>query len=167
LAGKLVCQQKGTSILPVTAVAIAVTPDGTVFSAGVAEAYGGVASYKAGKFVTKYDYESGFGSSAFAVAVDDSYVYIGTGVGVFRTRIGDESYNRTPIIKGSVYGLSLRSGELYVSDTAANKIRIFSMATMKEIRSFPAPRPGPLAVSADGWVWVIQSKPGEEPFAMD
>jgi hypothetical protein len=92
---------------------------------------------------------------------------IGTGVGVFRTRIGDESYNRTPIIKGSVYGLSLRSGELYVSDTAANEIRIFSTATMKEIRSFPAPRPGPLAVSADGRVWVIQGKPGEEPFAMD
>jgi hypothetical protein len=158
--------KKGHQFVPVTAVAIAVTPDGTVFSAGVAEAYGGVASYKAGKFVTKYDYESGFGSSAFAVAVDDSYVYIGTGVGVFRTRIGDESYNRTPIIKGSVYGLSLRSGELYVSDTAANKIRIFSTATMKEIRSFPAPRPGPLAVSADGRVWVIQGKPGEEPFAM-
>ena len=86
--------------MPVTAIAIAVTPDGTVFSAGVAEGYGGVASYKDGKFVTKYDYDSGFGSSASAVAVDDSYVYIGTGVGLFRTRLGDEAYNRTPITGG-------------------------------------------------------------------
>ncbi len=90
-------RDKGHQSVPVTAIAIAVTPDGTVFSAGVAEGYGGVASYKDGKFVTKYDYDSGFGSSASAVAADDAYVYIGTGVGLFRTRLGDEAYNRTPI----------------------------------------------------------------------
>jgi hypothetical protein len=156
--------QRGHEFVPVTAVAIAVRPDGTVFSAGVAEAYGGVASYKAGEFVTKYDYDSGFGSSAFAVAVDDSYVYIGTGVGVFRTRLGDESYNRTPVIRGSVYGLALRAGELYVSDTAAGRIRVFSTAAMKQIPSFTAPCPGPLAVGAGGRIWVIQGKPGTEPF---
>lgn len=50
--------------MPVNVSAITVTPDGTVFTAGVAESYGGVASYKAGQFVTKYDYDSGFGSSA-------------------------------------------------------------------------------------------------------
>jgi hypothetical protein len=156
--------RRGHQFVPVTAVAIAATPDGTVFSAGVAEAYGGVASYKGGKFVTKYDYDSGFGSSAFAVAVDESYVYIGTGVGVFRTRLGDESYNRTPVIKASVHGLALHAGELYVSDTDAGRIRVFSTASMKEIRSFAAPCPGPLAVGADGRIWVIQGKAGREPF---
>ena len=65
--------------MPVNVCGIGVTPDGTVFSAGVAEGYGGVASYKDGEFVTKYDYDSGFGSSASAVAADDEYVYIGTG----------------------------------------------------------------------------------------
>jgi hypothetical protein len=150
--------------VPVTAIAIAVTPDGTVFSAGVAEGYGGVASYKAGKFVTKYDYDSGFGSSASAVAVDDSYVYIGTGVGLFRTRLGDEAYNRTPITGGSIHGLALRAAELHLSDSAAGKIRVLATATMTEVRSFAAPSPGPIAVGAGGQIWVVQGKPGKEPF---
>ncbi len=156
--------QKGHQSVPVTAIAIAVTPDGTVFSAGVAEGYGGVASYKAGKFITKYDYDSGFGSSASAVAVDDSYVYIGTGVGLFRTRLGDEAYNRTPSTSGSIHGLALRNGELYLSDAQAGRVRVLDTATMKEVRSFAAPSPGPIAVGADGQIWVVQGKLGEEPF---
>ncbi len=155
--------QKGHESVPVTAIAIAVTPDGTVFSAGVAEGYGGVASYKAGKFITKYDYDSGFGSSASAVAVDDSYVYIGTGVGLFRTRLGDESYNRTPVTGGNIHGLFLRGGELYVSDSAVGKIRVLATATMKEVRAFSAPMPGQIAVGADERIWAIQGKPGKEP----
>lgn len=157
-------QQKGHHSVPVTANALAVTPDGTVFSAGVAEGYGGVASYKDGRFITKYDYDSGFGSSASAVAVDGSFVYIGTGVGLFRTQHGDESYNRTPITDGDIRGLALRDGELYLSDYAAGKIRVLSTATMKEVRAFGAQSPGPVAVGADGRVWVIQGKPGKEPF---
>ena len=157
-------RDKGHHSVPVTAIAITVAPDGTVFSAGVAEGYGGVASYKDGKFVTKYDYDSGFGSSASAVAVDDTYVYIGTGVGLFRTRLGDEANNRTPITGGSIHGLALRDGELYLSDSKVGKIRVLATATMKEIRSFAAPSPGQVAVGADGRVWVIQGKPGKEPF---
>jgi hypothetical protein len=157
-------RDKGHHSVPVNIAGIAVTPDGTVFSAGVAEGYGGVASYKDGQFVTKYDYDSGFGSSASAVAVDDSYVYIGTGVGLFRTRRGDESYNRTPITGGKISGLALFDGELYLSDSAAGKIRVLATATMKEVRSFAAPRPGTIAVGANSRVWVIQGKPGEEAF---
>ena len=156
--------QKGHQSVPVTAIAIAVTSDGTVYSAGVAEGYGGVASYKDGTFVAKYDYDSGFGSSASAVAVDDSYVYIGTGVGLFRSRIGDEAYNRTPISGGSIHGLALRSGELYLSDSKAARIRVLETATMNEVRGFAAPNPGSMAVGADGRIWVIQGKSGKEPF---
>jgi hypothetical protein len=156
--------QKGHQSVPVTAIAIAVTPDGTVFSAGVAEGYGGVASYKDGKFVTKYDYDSGFGSSASAVAVDDMYVYIGTGAGLFRTRLGDEANNRTPITGGSIHGLALRDGELYLSDSKAGKIRVLATATMKEVRFFAVPSPGAVAAGTDGRIWVIQGKSGAEPF---
>ena len=95
---------QGHQSVPVSVCGIGVTPDGTVFSAGVAEGYGGVASYKDGRFVTKYDYDSGFGSSASAVAADDEYVYIGTAVGLFRTRRGDEGYNRTPAVRGQYPG---------------------------------------------------------------
>jgi len=158
------CQAKGHHSVPVNVSGIAVTPDGTVFSSGVAEGYGGVASYKDGKFVTRYDYDSGFGSSSSAVAADDDYVYIGTGVGLFRTRLGDESYNRTTITKGDIQGLFLRNGELYVSDAAAGRIRVMSTATMMEVRSFAVSRPGTLTVGADGRIWVIQGKDGKEPF---
>lgn len=157
-------RKQGHQWVPVNVCSIAVTSDGTVFSAGVAEGEGGVASYKDGEFVTKYDYDSGFGSSASAVAADDAYVYIGTAAGLFRTRRGDESYNRTPVTKGNILGLALRDGELYLSDYDAGKVRVLATATMKEVRSFPAPSPGPLTVGADGRVWVIQGKPAKEPY---
>ncbi len=157
-------RQQGHQWVPVNVCGIGVTPDGTVFSAGVAEGEGGVASYKGGEFVTKYDYESGFGSSASAVAADDAYVYIGTTAGLFRTRRGDESYNRTPIAKGNILGLAFREGELFLSDYDAGKIRVLVTSTMQEVRSFPAPSPGPITVGAEGTVWVIQGKPAKEPY---
>ena len=156
--------EKGHQSVPVNVCGICVTPDGTVFSAGVSEAFGGVGSYKAGRFVTKYDYDSGFGSSASSVAADDNYVYIGTGAGLFRTRRDDTTYNRTPIFKGNIHGLALRGGELYLSDFDSGKVRVLATATMKEIRALAAQSPGPLAVEADGRVWVIQGKPAKEPY---
>jgi len=156
--------EQGHQWVPVNVCGICVTPDGTVFSAGVSEAYGGVASYKDGRFVSKYDYDSGFGSSASAVAADDSYVYIGTGAGLFRTRRGDPAYNRTPLLKCNIHGLALRGGELYLSDYDAGMVRVLATATMEQVRAFPAVRPGPLAVDADGRVWVIQGRPAAEPY---
>ena len=157
-------RDKGHQSVPVNISGMAVTPDGTVFTSGVAEGYGGVASYKDGRFVTKYDYDSGFGSSSSTVAADDSYIYIGTGIGLFRTRRGDESYNRLPITGGDIKGLALKGGELYMSDFATGKIRVLAMATMKEVRAFSAPSPGPVAIGADGRIWVIQGTSGREPF---
>ncbi len=156
--------EKGHESVPVNVCGIGVTLDGTVYSAGVSEAFGGVASYKDGRFVTKYDYDSGWGSSSSAVVADDDYVYIGTGVGLFRTRIQDTAYNKTAILKGNFHGLALRDGKLYISDYDAGKVRVLSTATMKEVRSFAAANPGPLAVGADGRVWVIEGKPAPEPY---
>ena len=156
--------ENGHESVPVNVCGIGVTLDGTVYSAGVSEAFGGVASYKDGKFVTKYDYDSGWGSSSSAVVADDDYVYIGTGVGLFRTRIQDTAYNKTAILKGNFHGLALRDGELSISDYDAGKVRVLSTATMKEVRSFAAANPGPLAVGADGRVWVIEGKPAPEPY---
>ena len=156
--------EQGHQSVPVNVCGICVTPDGTVFSAGVSEAFGGVGSYKDGRFVTKYDYDSGFGSSASSVAADDKYVYIGTEVGLFRTRRDDSAYNRTPIVKGNLHGLAIHDGELYLSDYDAGKIRVLATATMTEARAIPVLRPGPLAVGADGRVWVIQGKSSKEPY---
>ncbi len=155
---------QGHQWVPVNVCGIAVTADGTVFSAGVAESGGGVGSYKNGQFAGKYDYDSGWGSSSFAVAADDTYVYIGTGAGLFRTRRGDEGYNRTPIMVGDIQGLALRDGELHVSDYGAGKVRVLATATMKEVRAFSVSSPGPLAVGPDGRVWVIRGRPAKEPY---
>ena len=154
----------GHQSAPVNVCGIGVTPDGTVYSAGVSEAFGGVASYKDGKFVTKYDYDSGWGSSSSAVVADDMFVYIGTGAGLFRTRIGDTDYNRTAIRKGNFQGLALRDGELYISDYDAGKVRVLAKATLIELRAFSAAKPGPLAVGVDGRIWVIEGKPAKEPY---
>ncbi len=35
---------------------------------------------------------------------------------------------------------------------------------IQEVRSFPAPSPGPITVGAEGMVWVIQGKPAKEPY---
>jgi hypothetical protein len=157
-------RSQGHHFVPVTAVSICATQDGTVFSAGVAEGYGGVASYKDGQFVTKYDYDSGFGSSAAAVAADTKFVYIGTEVGLFRTRLGDESINRERVINGNICGLAIHDQELFVSDYSAGKIRVLETTTMSEVRSFNASKPGPLTVASDGRVWVIQGKAAKEPY---
>ncbi|MDG3004374.1 hypothetical protein [Paludisphaera mucosa] len=157
--------EAGHQSVPVNVCGIGVTPDGTVYSAGVSEAFGGVASYKNGAFVTKYDYDSGWGSSSSAVVADDEFVYIGTGAGLFRSRIGDAAYNKTPILKGNFHGLAIRDDELYVSDYDAEKVRVLATATMKEVRTFAAPLPGPLAVGGDGRVWMIEGKPAKEPYA--
>lgn len=156
--------EKGHQFVPVNVCGIGVTADGTVFSAGVSEAFGGVASYKQGQFVTKYDYDSGWGSSSTSVVADADFVYIGTSAGLFRTRRGDTSYNKTPVLKGDFQGLALRNGELYVSDFGSHRVRVLSTATMKEVRSFSAVKPGPLAVGSDGRVWLIQGKPAKEPY---
>jgi hypothetical protein len=67
-------------------------------------------------------------------------------------------------MKGNLHGLAIHDRELYLSDYDAGKIRVLATATMTETRAIPVPRPGPLAVGADGRVWVIQGKPSKEPY---
>jgi hypothetical protein len=152
-------KQKGHYFVPVNISALAASADGTVFSSGCAEGYGGVGSYKDGKFVTKYDYSCGFASSSNAIAADDTYVYIGTAVGLFRTRRGQEGQNHSTIVGGAINGLAIRGGELYVSQ-ASGEIQVYSTETMKPLRSFDAGHPGQIAVGADGRVWTVQGNDG-------
>ena len=113
--------EKDHQSVPVNVCGIGVAPDGTVYSAGVSEAFGGVASYKDGKFVTKYDYDSGWGSSSSAVVADDDYVYIGSGAGLFRTRVGDTAYNRTASSKDSFTAWRFATGSFTSAITTLGK----------------------------------------------
>ncbi|MEA5583397.1 hypothetical protein VB620_18875 [Nodularia harveyana UHCC-0300] len=58
--------------------------------------------------------------------------------------------------KSEVTGLATRGNELYVSDNAANLLRVYNTETMEEIRSFTVNNPGGIAVNKQGILWIIQ-----------
>ncbi|WP_017656212.1 hypothetical protein [Fortiea contorta] len=79
---------------------------------------------------------------------------------------GGNGWDKSMLIistKSEVTGLATAGKELYVSDFAANKIRVFHPDSMKEIRSFSVTRPGVITVDKQANLWVIQRKTGKEP----
>ena len=56
-----------------------------------------------------------------------------------------------------ISGLAHHDGKLYVSDPAANQIRIYDSATMSSLGNFPVTRPGPLTVDGQSNLWIIES----------
>ncbi|RCJ33569.1 hypothetical protein A6770_18100 [Nostoc minutum NIES-26] len=65
--------------------------------------------------------------------------------------------------KSEVTGLATAENELYVSDAASDRIRVYNTDTMKELRSFSVARPGALAIDQQKNLWIIQSKNGSNP----
>jgi hypothetical protein len=143
---------------------VAVAPDGTVFTAGYAEWGGGGASYKDGLFAGRYDgFGTGFGSPVDAVAADANWVYFGGSNGIQRyARGGGGTPNQSLLPKTIITGLAVSHGSLYASDYSNNKIHVFALDTLKETASFPAVRPGKIAVDHTGQVWVIQLSPSTQ-----
>lgn len=75
-------------------------------------------------------------------------------------------YDRSMLIvstKGEITGLATSGNELYVSDSADNKIRVYNSETLDEIRSFSFSNPGQISVDRQGNLWIIQSKKGSNP----
>ena len=56
-------------------------------------------------------------------------------------------------------GLAVSDGELFVSDPLGNRIVVFATADLHQIREFPFPHPGRIAIdsTADHALWVIDS----------
>jgi hypothetical protein len=65
--------------------------------------------------------------------------------------------------KGEITGLATSGNELYVSDSADNKIRVYNSETGAEIRSFSFTNPGQISVDRQGNLWIIQPKKGSNP----
>lgn len=65
--------------------------------------------------------------------------------------------------QSGVTGLATRGNELYVSDFAANRLRVYDTETMKELRSFNVASPGGIAVDKQENLWIIHSKNGSNP----
>ncbi|WP_298914460.1 hypothetical protein [uncultured Nostoc sp.] len=65
--------------------------------------------------------------------------------------------------KSEITGLATVENELYVSDFAANQIRVYDPDTMKELRSFTVANPGAITIDPQKNLWIIQSKNGGNP----
>ncbi|MBD2682081.1 MULTISPECIES: hypothetical protein [Nostoc] len=79
---------------------------------------------------------------------------------------GGRGWDKSMLIvsnKSEVTGLAIVGSELYVSDSAANRIRVFDTETMKEIRGFSVANPGAIAVDKQKNLWIIQNKNGGNP----
>ncbi len=59
--------------------------------------------------------------------------------------------------KDEITGLATVGKELFVSDSAANKVRVYDTETMQELRSFDLATPGNIAVDRTGNLWIIQN----------
>ncbi len=59
--------------------------------------------------------------------------------------------------KDELTGLATVGRELFVSDNAANKVRIYDTETMQELRSFNLTKPGNIAIDKTGNLWIIQN----------
>ncbi|MGF1675668.1 MAG: hypothetical protein ACFCUV_18575, partial [Rivularia sp. (in: cyanobacteria)] len=57
-----------------------------------------------------------------------------------------------------VTGLATVGSELFVSDSATNKVRVYNSSTMQELRSFSLEKPGNIAVDKKGNLWIISNQ---------
>ncbi|BBD59707.1 NHL repeat-containing protein [Nostoc sp. HK-01] len=74
---------------------------------------------------------------------------------------GGRGWDKSMLIisnKSEVTGLATAGNELYVSDAATNKIRVYNSETMQELRSFSVVNPGAIAVDKQANLWVLQNQ---------
>jgi len=74
---------------------------------------------------------------------------------------GGRGYDKSMLIVSTsrqVTGLANAGSELYVSDSAANRTRVYDAETMAELRSWSVDRPRQMAVDSQGNLWIIQGK---------
>lgn len=145
-----------------------------------------VGIYRNGDVVGKADDLHGWGrSGGVAITADNKYMYVAMeqsaieqkkegfppdGTDWYCVRRYDLTGKPAPFVNGKgsdksmlivstdseVTGLATIGRELFVSDSAANKIRVYNSSTMQELRSFNVEEPGNIAVDKKGNLWIIQ-----------
>ena len=137
---------------------VAVSPNGTVFTAGYHERAGGAASFSStGAFAGRYSgFNTGFGEPSTSVDADNTYVYFATNNGVKRYPHGGGSTNTSFLDGNKITGIALKDGLLYLSDYTNNRIRVYNASTLTEVRSWVTSKPTQIEVDNENRVWVIQ-----------
>ena len=64
---------------------------------------------------------------------------------------------------GQVTGLANAGSELFVSDSAANRIRVYDSETLVELRSWSSDRLKQIAVDNQSNLWILQGKEASNP----
>ncbi|MEP6756113.1 MAG: hypothetical protein ABJA67_11485, partial [Chthonomonadales bacterium] len=144
---------------------LCVASDGTVFTAGYAEAGGSGLGIKKGAFFGRYSgFKSGFGDPVKAVATDGNHIYWGGGNGVQRYSYASSDTPELSVLEGSsITGLAYKGGLLFISDYSKNFVRVFDTVKMTQLRQWTCARPGKIAVDQNNRVWVIQYETGSDP----
>ncbi|AFZ26773.1 hypothetical protein Cylst_4709 [Cylindrospermum stagnale PCC 7417] len=76
---------------------------------------------------------------------------------------GGRGWDKSMLItsnKNEVTGLATAGNKLYVSNAAANRIRVYNTDTMQELDSFAVVSPGAITVDLQGNLWIIHGKSG-------
>jgi hypothetical protein len=79
---------------------------------------------------------------------------------------GGRGYHKSMLIvntSGQVTGLANTGSELYVSDNAANRIRVYDSGTLAELQSWSSDRPKQIAVDNQSNLWILQGKDASNP----
>ncbi len=79
---------------------------------------------------------------------------------------GGRGYDRSMLIvstSSQVTGLANAYRELYVSDSATNRIRVYDTETMAELRSWSSDRPKQIAIDPESNLWILQAKDASNP----
>lgn len=74
---------------------------------------------------------------------------------------GGRGWDKSMLIinnRTEVTGLATRGDELYVSDPASDRILVYNIDTMQQLRSFKVTDPGAIAIDNQNNLWIIQNK---------
>jgi len=73
---------------------------------------------------------------------------------------GGRGWDKSMLIvstNSQITGLATQGSKLYVSDAAANKIRVYETETMRELSSFTLSNPREISVDLQGNLWIIHN----------
>lgn len=98
----------------------------------------------------------------FAIAGNSTHIFLGMKNGNLRKYKYDGatagSLVKVTTDANGPMGLAATDSLVFMSDAAANQIKVLSAATLAEIRSFPFANPGKLVLGPDGTLWVAKTE---------
>ena len=144
-------------------------PDGTVYANSRWDEGGREAGiYKDGDVIGKLAGDLHTNLGGYAITGNSTHVFIGAKNGYVRKyNFSGSTASGFITVTASAdgpRGLAATDTALYISDQAANLIKVYNPATMTSVSSFAFTRPGRIAVDpSDGTLWIVRDTDGTNP----